>query len=132
MAESNETIYKFFDEMPVYFLYGQALEMLLKAYLRSQGISSKTLEKEYRHDLLKLYNKCREHLLIMEPHTQNMTGILVDHFSAVGWHIQFRYISDFNQQFPTLEAVSVFSRTLLEEVPCLHQQQGGLLQAKYG
>lgn len=112
----NQTIYALFDAMPIYFLYGQSIELMLKACLRARGMTSEDLEKNYRHDLLKLYRKCVIHLHEMDPHARGMSGILAHHFTDIKWYIKFRYVSDDISAFPTLDAVSVFSRALLEAI----------------
>jgi hypothetical protein len=103
--------------MPIYFLYGQAIELALKAFLRTRGFSGRKLaNKPYGHNLFALYRTCREHLLFTDAHCLAMIGIVAAHYSDADWHIKFRYVSDLRREFPTFEAVSVFSRALFEAV----------------
>ena len=124
--KENETVYALFDKMPIYFLYGQAIELMLKAYLRAQGLRPEDVEK-YQHDLFTLYNKCQGYGLPLDQHSSNLTGILTSQFCAAIWHNQFRYISDFNEPFPSFEVMSTLSRALLEAVrPVCGGDQNGL------
>lgn len=114
--KDSDTAWTFLEAMPIYFLYGQAIELMLKACLRSQGVSSTELERAYRHDLLKLYEECRGYLGFLGRHYLTMLRFLAGHFSLAKWHIRFRYLEDFREPFPTFEAVSAFGRLLLEAV----------------
>jgi hypothetical protein len=105
------------DAMPIHFLYGHAIELTFKAFLRARGFSSRDLSgKPYGHDLVELYRACRKYLLFTDAHCLSMIGIIAQHYSLSDWHIKFKYISDFKERFPTFEAVSVFSHILLEAV----------------
>jgi hypothetical protein len=46
--------------VPVMFLVGQAIELALKAFLLSEGISLRSLRKDYGHELHRLLRKCKE------------------------------------------------------------------------
>lgn len=105
------------DLMPVYFLYGQGIELMLKAFLRTRGFNDRELaNKPYGHDVLALYKTCREHGLWDDVDGGSMAGILAAHYSDADWHITFRYVSDFRREFPTFEAAGVFARVLLEAI----------------
>lgn len=115
--KDREIAWTLVDAMPVYFLYGQAIELALKAYLRARGFRSRELGKgKYGHNLLTLYRTCNEHFFFTDTHCGSMIGILTEYFSDANWHTTFRYVSDFKKEFPTFEAVSVVSRVLLEAV----------------
>jgi hypothetical protein len=105
------------EAMPIYFLYGHAIELMFKAFLRSRGLGSRELAKPpFGHDLVELYRACRRNLLYTDPHCLSMIGIIAEHYSLADWHIKFKYMSDFRERFPTFDAVSIFSRVLLEAI----------------
>lgn len=105
------------DLMPVYFLYGQGIELMLKAFLRTRGFTDRELAtKPYGHDVLALYRTCREQGLWDDVDGTGMAGILAAYYSGAEWHITFRYVSDFRKEFPTFEAVGVFARILLQAI----------------
>jgi len=45
---------------PLYFLYFHTMELAFKAYLRSHSVPTSALQTGWGHDLLKLYEDCRD------------------------------------------------------------------------
>ncbi|WFU55729.1 hypothetical protein QA639_40390 [Bradyrhizobium pachyrhizi] len=93
--------------MPVYYLYCHALELTLKAYLRSKGFSSNRLaSREFGHKLQVLWKSCVAEGL--KGHAVNDAFIaqaieLLDPFAT---DFEFRYIKVGPKSLPTLDAVA--------------------------
>ena len=103
--------------MPVYLLYGQGIELMLKAFLRTRRFTDRELRNEpYRHDVLELYQTCRKHGLWDDVDGTSMAGCLVAYYNSANWHNTFRYVSESKREFPKFEAVGLFARILLEAI----------------
>jgi hypothetical protein len=65
-----------------YFLFCHSIEVVLKAYLISRGVTTESLKRKYGHDLVKLFQACKDEGLafrdddvrrlswLNEPHTE--------------------------------------------------------------
>ena len=85
---------------PVMFLVGQAIELALKAYLLSEGVSLRSLRKDYGHELHRLLRKCKElgflPLLQLSEEETNVLALLDDLYSTK----QLQYIVTGSKLFP--------------------------------
>ena len=93
-------------EMPVYYLYSHAIELTLKAFLRSRGLTANELARRpWSHDLLKLWDGCFERGFTSDLHTRLTTGAVVDLLAPYAATYEFRYVQAGARTLPTLEVV---------------------------
>jgi HEPN domain-containing protein len=66
------------DPLPVYFLYGRSIELFLKSFLLSQGISIQKLKgNNFGHDLNSLFDEAKKHgILSLIGHNPKLQGII--------------------------------------------------------
>src|SRR5690349_15675649 len=65
-------------DAPVYNLYAHAIELMLKAYLRTKGVTIEDLETIYGEDLEKLYTECTYYGLIVPKKTHKRTKFIAE------------------------------------------------------
>lgn len=104
-------------KMPIYYLYSHALELTLKAYLRSKGVTSNRLRsRDHGHKLRVLWEACLTeglpHHTINDAYVTQMIEIL-DPFAV---DFEFRYIQIGFKNLPTLGTVEAAVRDLMETV----------------
>jgi hypothetical protein len=104
-------------DMPIYYLYSHALELTLKAFLRSKGVTDRNLRsKKFRHSLQSLRDACVANGLLDHPVKDifiNQTIDLLDPFAA---DFEFRYLKVGFKNLPTLEAVDAAVSNLMAMV----------------
>ena len=83
---------------PAQFLFAHALELMLKSYLASQGVTKKDI-KNFNHRLVDIYQECCSQGL----NTDKQVGLLVDHVAVMNSDHDFRYPSSYNILMPTIE-----------------------------
>jgi hypothetical protein len=100
-------------EMPVYYLYGHAIELTLKAFLRAKGLTARELSfKPWRHDLLKLWEGCFERGFTLDLPTRLEAGAVIDLLAPYAATYEFRYVQVGAQTLPTLDVVREAARAL--------------------
>ena len=92
--------YEIVAPIPVLFLVGQAVELALKAFLLSQGVSLSTLRKDYGHELHRALRKAKElgfkPLLQLTEEEKNVLALLDELYSSK----QLQYIVTGAKTFP--------------------------------
>ena len=102
--ESEELRLRF--SMPIYYLYSHALELTLKSFLRSKGITGKRLaSREFGHQLQVLWSECIAQGLKSNAITEVVIGQTVDLLDPFATDFEFRYVKVGAKNLPTLEAV---------------------------
>ena len=100
-------------EMPVYYLYSHAIELTLKAFLRSRGLTAYGwARRPWSHDLLKLWDGCFERGFTLDLHTRLTTGAVVDLLAPYSATYEFRYFQVGAKTLPTLEVVRAAAEAL--------------------
>jgi hypothetical protein len=94
---------------PTYFCLSHSLELFLKAFLASHGLSKKALkESSIRHNPEKLFEKCKEHGLADIDLLKELSERLQDMNSAPTY--DFRYPSGYILHLPPIEqAISILA-----------------------
>lgn len=93
-------------DMPVYYLYSHAVELTLKAFLRTTGLTAKELStKRWGHDLARLWNGCFERGLDLDLPTRLTAGAVVGALAPYAANYEFRYVVTGSRELPTLDAV---------------------------
>jgi len=93
-------------EMPIYYLYSHSIELTLKAFLRSSGLTAKELtRREWGHDLLKLWEGCFDRGFNLDQQTRLMIRGVLDLLAFYATTYEFRYVQVGLKTLPTLEAV---------------------------
>lgn len=92
--------------MPVYYLYSHAMELVLKAYLRSKGLTSNRLRsREYGHKLQLIWEACLAEGLPHHPANDAFVAQMVEILDPFAVDFEFRYIQTGFKSLPTLDAV---------------------------
>ena len=94
-------------ELPLYFLYGHTIELLLKAFLRAHG-----LPMQHSHDLGFFLEKCRQNGLRVHTDLQNVVNLLESENQNQG----FRYYLFASTTKPEISYVSEIVDDLLKVV----------------
>lgn len=85
---------------PVMFLVGQAIELALKAFLLSEGVSLRSLRQDYGHELHRSVRKCKElgfqPLLQLSEEEANVLALLDTLYSSK----QLQYIVTGSKVYP--------------------------------
>ena len=93
-------------EMPVYYLYSHAIELTLKAFLRSNGLTPHELSRRpWGHDLLKLWEGCFERGFTLDQNTCRTIGAVVNLLAPYAANFDFRYIRVGIKSLPPLKVV---------------------------
>lgn len=92
--------------MPVYYLYCHALELTLKAFLRTKGISARRLaSREFGHKLLALWEACVAEGLHSHPVAIAFAAQAIELLDPFAREFEFRYLKVGVQHLPTLPDV---------------------------
>jgi hypothetical protein len=103
--------------MPVYYLYSHALELTLKSFLRSKGMSSSRLaSREFGHKLQALWDACVAEGLKSNPITEASIAQAVDLLDPFASDFEFRYVKTGLKNLPTLDTVESVVRDLMKIV----------------
>jgi hypothetical protein len=92
-------------EMPIYYLYSHAVELVLKSFLRAKGLTADNLKDRFGHGLVRLYGACRERGLILNPIAAAIVDDMVAMLADLGRNHEFRYVTTGAKTYPTLPAV---------------------------
>jgi hypothetical protein len=108
---------KFTD--PIYFLYFHTIELALKGYLRASGVSM-IGKKRRTHELLKLYEECRQLGLVVGPDDRFDIRNVIDLLETSNEFQGLRYFSLKSRTLPDLAwtrtAVGLLVTTVESEV----------------
>jgi hypothetical protein len=103
--------------MPVYYLYCHAIELILKAYLRSKGVSSSRLRsREFGHQLKALWNACLANELNVAKIKYTFIEQIIELLDPFAIDFEFRYVSVGFKTLPVLDAVEDAVQDLLAVV----------------
>jgi hypothetical protein len=108
-----------FEHQPVYYLYRHGLELAMKAYLRSQGLTDEQLKsKRLRHNLLMLYEEslARKLPLPLDSDFRKFARTVIGLLHAADDAHQFRYVVIGVQQLPDLGAVRHLGSVMFEAI----------------
>jgi|SRR5882724_1434700 len=94
--------------LPVNFLYFHAVELALKAFLRSFDVP---IEKN--HKLTKLYEECRRHGLVIGPSDRFQIGNIVSLLESGNKYQGFRYFNHESTSMPDLSWTREVARELM-------------------
>lgn len=93
-------------DMPIYYLFTHALELILKSFLRSKGFSdSKLRSRQFGHSLQSLWDACMANGLADQWAEYMFTGQAVALLDPFATEFEFRYVKVGFKNLPTLEAV---------------------------
>jgi hypothetical protein len=102
--ESNSLRLRF--DMPVYYLYSHALELILKGFLRSKGVSIGQLRsRKFGHSLQALWSASIEKGFSGHPIKLAYIEQAIELLEPSALEFEFRYIKVGLKSRPTLEAV---------------------------
>lgn len=99
-------------EFPAYFLFAHSIELLLKSHLAANGISKRSIKRDYWHDLPKLFRECEARSL---PHVP-MLDAYVAHTHEMNKDHDFRYPSVYRIAMPRLNDCISIGRALANEL----------------
>ena len=100
-------------EIPIYYLYSHAIELTLKSFLRTKGLTARELSfKPWGHDLLKLWESCVERGFTLDLPTRLETGAVIDLLAPYAVNYEFRYVQVGAKTLPTLDVVREAASTL--------------------
>lgn len=98
---------------PIRFLYAHAIELALKAFLRSTGVTPKQLKNRYGHRLVSLMDACEAKGLREAGHSVELDRAVVEWLDQE--RMDFRYISTGEKKgVPSLEKVSEVATRLVK------------------
>jgi hypothetical protein len=87
-------------------IYSHALELALKAYLRSKGVTSNQLaSRAFGHSLQVLWDTCVDQGLTGHPVSDAFISQIVEFLNPFATDFEFRYIRVGLKNLPTLDAV---------------------------
>jgi hypothetical protein len=93
-------------DMPVYYLYCHAFELILKAFLRAKGVSAHRLaSREFGHKLQVLWDACVAEGLQSNPFADGFIGQTIELLDPFARNFEFRYLKLGFKQLPTLTDV---------------------------
>jgi|SRR5579864_2147645 len=87
---------------PLYFLYFQTLELAFKAFLRSHNVPTRDLKDKKGHQLVELYEDCRNHGFTIGPSDQVDIGNVVNMLEKANEYQGLRYFNPDLAMLPTL------------------------------
>ena len=103
--------------MPIYNLYSHAMELVLKAYLRSKGVTSNRLRsRDYGHKLRVLWEACLAESLPHHPINDVFVAQMIEILDPFAADFEFRYIQVGFKSLPTLGAVQAAVGDLMATV----------------
>jgi hypothetical protein len=103
-------------EMPIYYLYSHAVELALKSYLRTCGVSVKDLGRKFGHDLNRLLQGCVERGLVLKPVPEAFVPEMVGMLADLGRNHEFRYVTIGLKRYPELVDVSTACDMLFDAI----------------
>ncbi|WP_092138952.1 hypothetical protein [Bradyrhizobium sp. NFR13] len=104
-------------QMPVYYLYSHALELTLKAFLRTKGLSSgKMRSREFGHKLQALWAACLKNGLRLHPVKEALVAEIVELLDSSATDFEFRYVKVGFKTLPTLDGLEAAVADLIESV----------------
>lgn len=93
--------------MPVYYLFSHALELVMKAFLRAKGKTANELRgHKIRHSLLGLWEECLKIQPDFEQLTQQVVGPVIHMLDPFVINFEFRYLQVGYKTLPTLTATN--------------------------
>jgi len=109
--------YDLVSPMPSLYLIGRSIELALKSYLLSQGISLRELRsKKYGHDLHACLRKAKELGLLSHAHFKAEEEGAMDLLNQLYSTKQLEYIVTGTKALPIFELVESFARALIKGV----------------
>lgn len=103
--------------MPVYYLYSHAMELTLKAYLLSKGVTSNRLRsRDYGHKLQVLWEACLTEGLPHHPINDAFVAQMIEVLDPFAVDFEFRYIQVGFKSLPTFGAVEAAVGDLMATV----------------
>jgi len=112
----KEEGYEIIAPVPVMFLVGQSIELILKSYLIHKGVSLKHIRTKYGHGLHKSLKKAKElgldDIVNLTEEDVNAIEILDELYSSK----QLQYIVTGSKTFPVFGPVEKVTRKLLLSV----------------
>lgn len=104
-------------QMPIYYLYTHALELVLKAFLRAKGRTSDDLRgRQFGHKLKTLWTTCLEAGLKTHAVQEVFIEQMVDILHPFATDYEFRYVKVGFKSLPTLDDVEVALTDLMAVV----------------
>jgi hypothetical protein len=112
-AYSDRSLKLRFD-MPIYYLYSHAIELMMKAFLRARDVSAAKLKdpKRFGHSLLKLWDECLARDIVLDPAPQVVIEEVVSLLEPYATSYEFRYIRTGLKTVPSLEDVRLAAEKL--------------------
>jgi hypothetical protein len=102
--ETNDLRLRF--NMPIYYLYSHALELTLKAFLRTRGVAgSRLASREFGHKLQALWDACIAQGLSSQPVADAFIALAIEILDPFATDFEFRYVKVGLKSLPTLETV---------------------------
>lgn len=93
-------------EMPLYYLYCHAIELILKAFLRAKGMSAQRLaSREFGHNLIVLWNACAAEGVQSHPVADAFLEQVIELLDPFAQDFEFRYLKTGIKRLPTLAEV---------------------------
>jgi hypothetical protein len=106
-----------FEIQPVYYLYRHALELAMKAFLRSGGVTVRELAgHRLGHNLGRLYNEALAYQLPLDEEFRKLTRRVIRLLDRADREQQSRYVILGVQQMPDLAAVRHVGRGLFAAI----------------
>lgn len=99
-------------DMPVYYLYSHAIELMMKAFLRAKGVSTDKLRKEFGHSLVKLWSGCLARDIVLDAAPQQVIAEVVSMLEPYAVSYEFRYIQTGCKTLPSLPDVRLAAEKL--------------------
>ncbi|MDZ7805118.1 HEPN domain-containing protein [Thiohalophilus sp.] len=108
--------YEITAPVPVMFLVGQSIELILKAYLLHKGVSLRKLRQKYGHVLHRCLRKAKElgllEIVDLSEEDQEMIEILDELYSSK----QLQYIVSGAKTYPVFGPLEAVCRKLITSV----------------
>jgi len=102
--------------IPVMFLVGQSIELILKSYLLYKGITLRKLRQKYGHDLHRSLRKAKElgllNIVELSDEDTNIIEILDDLYSTK----QLQYIVSGYKTYPVFGPLETVTKKLLDVI----------------
>ena len=112
-ARDKREVRFLFSHVP-YYLHSHSIELALKAYLRTHGVTEAELKKSFRHGFVDLLAKCEQ--LGLKFRKPKRTRQLVDFLNELTKQQAFRYFYGGIKQQPELSEVRDGNERILAAV----------------
>jgi hypothetical protein len=112
-AREEQTVRLKFSHVP-YYLHTHSIELALKAYLRTRGITEAELKNSFRHGFVSLLAKCEE--LGLKFRKPKRTRELVHFLNKLTKDQAFRYFYGGGTQLPALHEMREGNERILAAV----------------